>query len=139
MFFGKHHYTLSHHMEISDGAGLPKHGYFLRQESAFQSLFVLWESCFAWHVQQGFPAHCSCVGAGLPAPQPLAWEPFRDSSSSERLSSSLEIILCFFTSTPLYFSCRHVPFSSSFHHPDISPFSFLWNFFLFLPMSHFEF
>lgn len=27
------------------------------------------------------------------------------------------------------FSRHHVPFGSSFHHPDVSPFSFLWNFF----------
>lgn len=40
---------------------------------------------------------------------------------------------------PLFFSGRHVPFGSSFRHPDVSPFSFLWNFFEFLPLSRFGF
>lgn len=35
----------------------------------------------------------------------------------------------FFASAPPYFSRRHVPFGSAFRHPDVSPFSFLWNFF----------
>lgn len=74
-----------------------------------------------------------------PGPWCSAQEPFRDSDSSERLSLQLEIISCFSASTPLYFSRCHVPFGSSFHHPDVSPFSFLWNFFLFLPLSHFGF
>lgn len=42
--------------------------------------------------------------------------------------------------TPLDFSRHHVTFASSFCHPDISPFSFLWNFFYFSPwrVLHFE-
>lgn len=40
----------------------------------------------------------------------------------------------FFASAPPYFSRRHVPFGSAFRHPDVSPFSFLWNFFLVLPV-----
>lgn len=85
---------------------------------------------FAQHVQEEFPA---------PGPRRSAREPFRDSRSSEHQSSQLEITPCSSASTPLRLSCCHVPFGSSFHHPDISPFSFLWNFLYFsLVRSGFE-
>lgn len=102
-------------------AVLQTHGYFPRQERAFCSLFVLQE-CFAQHVQEAFPA---------PGPRRSVWQPFHD--SAKRLSLQLEIVSCSSASTPLYFSRCHVPFGSSFHHPDVSPFSFLWNFFYFSP------
>lgn len=105
-----------------NGAVFLPHSCFPRQETSSAA-----SSCcksFAQHVQEEFPT---------PGPRHSAREPFRDSSSSERQSLQLEITPCSSASTPLHLSRHHVPFGSSFHHPDVSPFSFLWNFFCFSP------
>lgn len=61
-------------MEISDGAVLPKHGYFLRQESAFQSVHAVGELlCLARAA--GFLCMlklCGCRAASAPALGPGA-------------------------------------------------------------------
>lgn len=82
---------------------------------AFCSLSVLHVCNSSSARAGGFPCTAvPCLGA-------LPWQ--------QLLSSKSEITPCFSAPTLLYFSRRHVPFGSSFRHPDVSPFSFLWNFF----------
>ena len=105
-------------------------GQFLQCMAIFQDKKLL--SAVFWCCKTSLLSTCRRISL-CPSPRRSTREPFRDSNSSEHLSLQLEIMSCFSASTPLYFSCRHVPFSSSFHHPDVSPFSFLWNFFCFSP------
>lgn len=101
------------------GPASPKHRGFPRQETAFCSVSLL-QQRFAQHVQEDFPA-----------PWSSAQEPFRDRAAPSASPCSRNSNPAFLR--PSCFSRRHVPFGSSFRHPDISPFSFLWNFFNFSP------
>ena len=74
-----------------------------------------------------------------PGPRRSAREPFRDSNSSERLSSQLEIMLCFFCIHPVVLFLSSCAFRFLFPPSRRFPFFFPLEFFLFLPLSHFGF
>lgn len=88
---------------------------------AFCSLLVLQE-CFAQHAQEDFPA-----------PRRSAWEPFRESNSSERLSSKLEIIFCFFLHPPRVLFSSSCAFRFLFPPSRHFPFFFPLEFFFISP------